>query len=334
MHRTSSQRNSAMAWIGVLGLVACSGGGDTAPTYRISGTVGGATRSGVTITLSGASRATTTTDASGNYAVAGLAPGSHTLTPSKTGFVFSPSVLHVMVTDADASGKDFTATAVYLISGTVTGATLSGVTITLSAASSRTATTDDTGNFGFSGILNGAYTLTPSKGGFAFDPATIAVAIEDEDATGNDFTALDLEWANWPIPGIAPGNEDYSVDAAAGTVTDNVTGLTWQRVVDAGWYDWDEAKSYCSGLVLGDSSWRWRLPTLIELASLPDFTVNEPAINAAIFPSTPADRYWTSTPDASQVGWSWAVNFRNGETVSRLTVNIARARCLRNDWVP
>ncbi|MGC8762713.1 MAG: hypothetical protein ACP5VN_03625, partial [Acidobacteriota bacterium] len=47
----------------------------TPTTYSISGTVSGATASGVTMTLSGAASATTTTDASGNYTFSGLANG-------------------------------------------------------------------------------------------------------------------------------------------------------------------------------------------------------------------------------------------------------------------
>ncbi|MBE0606502.1 MAG: CHRD domain-containing protein [Deltaproteobacteria bacterium] len=89
------------------------GGVVAPPTFSISGQVTstGAGLSGVTMTLSGASSATATTDAGGNYAFAGLDNGSYTVTPSRTGFTFSPTDNTQTVSGADITGVDFTATA-------------------------------------------------------------------------------------------------------------------------------------------------------------------------------------------------------------------------------
>ena len=65
-----------------------------ARTYGITGqvTLSGSALSGVTMTLSGSASASTTTDASGNYSFSGLsAGGNDTVTPSKTGYTFSPT---------------------------------------------------------------------------------------------------------------------------------------------------------------------------------------------------------------------------------------------------
>ena len=78
-------------------------------TYSISGTVSGATASGVTVSTAGASA---TTDASGNYTLSGLTNGTYTVTPTKTGFTFSPASLSVTISGASVTGKNFTATAV------------------------------------------------------------------------------------------------------------------------------------------------------------------------------------------------------------------------------
>ncbi len=90
-----------------------STGGGTPPntTYTLSGTVtaGGNGLQGVTMTLNTA--ATAITDSSGNYAFGNLADGSYTVTPSKTGYTFSPTSATVTVNNANATGKDFTATA-------------------------------------------------------------------------------------------------------------------------------------------------------------------------------------------------------------------------------
>ena len=60
----------------------------------------------------------------------------------------------------------------YSISGQVasTGSGLSGVTMALTGASSATAITDTSGNYTFTGLDNGSYTVTPSKTGFTFSP--------------------------------------------------------------------------------------------------------------------------------------------------------------------
>ena len=81
------------------------------PTWSMSGTVSPAANgTGTTLTLSGASGGTTTADASGNFTFAGLANGSYTVTPSKTGFTFSPASQPVTVSGANVTGVNFTAT--------------------------------------------------------------------------------------------------------------------------------------------------------------------------------------------------------------------------------
>jgi hypothetical protein len=87
-------------------------GSPAATTYAISGSVspafGGA---GTTVALSGTASATTVVDSTGAFAFSGLAPGSYTVTPSKSGYSFTPADQTVSVT-ADVSGMTFAATAV------------------------------------------------------------------------------------------------------------------------------------------------------------------------------------------------------------------------------
>src|SRR5664280_1626892 len=61
-------------------VIGCSKSDDTLPTYNISGAVSGDTLAGVTINLTGAATAITTTDASGNYSFTGQANGTYTVT--------------------------------------------------------------------------------------------------------------------------------------------------------------------------------------------------------------------------------------------------------------
>jgi hypothetical protein len=162
-------------------------------TYSISGTISPAANgSGATVTLSGAASGSTTADASGNYTFTGLANGSYTVTPSKTGFTFTPTSAPATVSNANVTSVNFTIAAIptYSISGTISpAANGSGATVTLSGAGSATTTADASGNYTFTGRANGSYTVTPSKSGFTFTPANAAVTVSNASVSGVNFTA-------------------------------------------------------------------------------------------------------------------------------------------------
>ncbi len=79
-------------------------------SYSIAGkvTLNGTGLAGVTIALTGGK--TTTTDSSGNYTFTGISTGNYTLTPSSSGYSFTPSTLAVIVSNANLTGKNLTAT--------------------------------------------------------------------------------------------------------------------------------------------------------------------------------------------------------------------------------
>jgi hypothetical protein len=158
--------------------------------HSVSGTVRGDLAAGVAISLGGTG-AVAIASSNGNYSFNGLGPGSYQLTPSKTGYTFSPAFIFVTVNGADVTGLDFTAIAArYSISGTVSGLTAAGVTLSLAGVETASTTTDASGNFTLNGIANGSYTLTPSKGGYAFYPATITLAVNGVALAGRNFAAM------------------------------------------------------------------------------------------------------------------------------------------------
>jgi hypothetical protein len=151
----------------------------TTATFSISGSAG---TSGATVSAGSASA---TSDASNNYSIANLAAGTYTVTPSKSGCTFSPSSQSVTITSANVTGVNFTATCTaptFSISGNVG---TSGATVT---AGSSSTTSDASSNYSMSGFAAGTYTVTPSKSGCTFSPASASVTITSANVTAN-FTA-------------------------------------------------------------------------------------------------------------------------------------------------
>jgi hypothetical protein len=180
-------------------LTACGSGGasspDTTPqatTHSISGAVTGAVISGVTITLSGVQSGTASTSATGAYSFSGLPNGSYVLLPSKLGFTFTPMTLPVTLDGSDVSGRNFTATAdkTYAIFGSLIVAPIrEGVTITIGGPVSASTTTDAAGNFTFTGLLPGEYTLTATRAGLRFTQGSVTITLLEHDLTGSWFIA-------------------------------------------------------------------------------------------------------------------------------------------------
>jgi hypothetical protein len=121
-----------------------------------------------------------------------LANGSYTVTPTKSGFTFSPVNSPVTVNGANVTAINFIATApsVWSISGTISPvASGAGATVTLSGAGSATTTADASGNYIFSTLVNGTYTVTPTKTGFSFTPSNQLVVVSGANMAGVNFTA-------------------------------------------------------------------------------------------------------------------------------------------------
>src|SRR5258708_24367290 len=79
----------------------------------------------------------------------------------------------------------------YSISGTISPvAGGSGATVAVSGAASATTTTDSAGNYTFTGLVNGAYAVTPSHAGYTFTPSSQAATINGANVTGVNFTAV------------------------------------------------------------------------------------------------------------------------------------------------
>jgi hypothetical protein len=161
-----------------------------ARTRTISGTVSGDVAAGVKVTLSGDAEGEDTTDGSGNYAFTDLLDGDYLVTPSLEGYLFTPAAAAVTLAGADGVA-DFVATT-FTIAGTIRtsgGAPLQDVTVVLLGAATQEATTDASGAYVLTPVLDGSYMVIPVLAGFAFDPASRTFRIDGASVAGQDFTA-------------------------------------------------------------------------------------------------------------------------------------------------
>lgn len=94
----------------------------------------------------------------------------------------------------------------HAISGSVTGAVLQNVSIALSGPATRTTTTDAGGHYTFTGLADGAYTVTPTLATFSFTPTSRAVTVNGADVTAQDFVAA--------TTGLVLVNADITVPTA------------------------------------------------------------------------------------------------------------------------
>lgn len=187
-----------------------------ASLFTISGrvTVGAAGLPGVTVDVGGT---LALTDASGAYAVAGLADGTYTVRPALAPYAFEPESQDVAVNGADEPGIDFAATSTipgeYSLAGIVTinGAPLANVSVTVGSA---VATTDQNGHYLVGGLGAGTYTVTPELVGHSF-AADLSGGVFNADGTSVTIDTADVTAANFRATQL--------VFAIAGRVVDSGT---------------------------------------------------------------------------------------------------------------
>ena len=165
----------------------------TLTTYTVTGTVRDSSGTGIAgVTVSDGTR-NAVTDNTGSYTLSAVPVGNYTLTPTKSGYSFTPTTSNLIVA-GNLSGQNFTGTLItYSVSGRIVDSSsnaLVGVTVT---DGTRTALTDASGIYTLTGVLPGSYTLTPTKSGYSFTPATLSATVVAGNLPGQDFTATLLE---------------------------------------------------------------------------------------------------------------------------------------------
>lgn len=115
------------------------------------------------------------------------------------------------------------------------------------------------------------------------------------------------------------------------TAVDAITGLMWQRATSAP-LKLRAFKRYCRRLRLAGHR-DWRVPSLLELASLLDFGRLNPSVDVRAFPRTSAGWYWTTTDDVEES--PWVVHLTHAQCTSTHyddpgTTGAYRVRCVRD----
>lgn len=148
--------------------------------------------------------------------------------------------------------------------------------------------------------------------------------------------ACPAESARWPIRTTAAPTYRVEEDV----VTDQTTGLMWQRRVPREMFRWTRANDYCEELELGGNS-DWRLPSRIELVSLLEYErlelaadvakVPEAMLDRAAFPEAPPAEYWTASYFGDPLE-AWTVSFARGTfSLEPGELLLPRVRCVRTE---
>ncbi len=181
-----SLRFLAVATVAAFAFAACDEGGADSNQGTISGsvTIEGSGASAVTVSLS--SGASTTTDASGNYVFSNVDAGSYVVSISGFGdATFASTSQTAVITSAgQVVSVNFSGSFVRTsnIVGNVAVAAvgpLEGVTVTLSGDGSASTTTDAAGQYAFTGLRSGTYTVAVS----GFDAALYSFPSTSQSAT-------------------------------------------------------------------------------------------------------------------------------------------------------
>jgi len=130
--------------------------------------------------------------------------------------------------------------------------------------------------------------------------------------------------------GVSPKYVDNQDD----TISDQVTGLMWQKT-DGGEMTWESAQRYAQDCRLGGHR-DWRLPTSIELFSIMDHGKHGPAMDPEFFTKTQARYWWSNATRADDKSKVWVVNTGGGigahaksETISAGGDRPIHVRCVR-----
>jgi hypothetical protein len=230
----SFQVTSRNASVGVGQQVVLDFAGSVIRNSSISGsvTVDGSPLANVTVTLGGAQTGSVATDASGQYSFTGLTDGDYTVTVSNypTGVTFPSTSQSVSLGVNENRTVDFPGsyTRTSSVIGTVTagGMALGGVTATLTGTESRATSTDASGDYQFTGLRAGSYTVTISNlpAGTSFSTTSRSASVGVGQTVRLDFAGTIIQ-----LPSL-----EYSYIEACPAVIPRWEEVDWRATITVG----------------------------------------------------------------------------------------------------
>ena len=125
------------------------------------------------------------------------------------------------------------------------------------------------------------------------------------------------------------------------TAEQKTTGLTWMRCsIGQQWdgktctgtaarFSWSAALKAADEYEFAGHA-NWRLPNKNELESIVESRCFSPAIDAQVFPATPSDYFWTSSPYAGVAYGIWSVSFDYGIVNASIKTGGIHVRLVRD----
>jgi len=185
---------------------------------------------------------TTKTNENGLYSLIGVADGLYIIKPVLEGYSFDPATTFVTVLNNDQNDINFRGITGLSLSGKVTnifGLPFSDIAVTLTGTSTGETTTDSSGQYIFTGLTAGQYTVAVSNEFYDLRPASITKQITSESIESNNFIAdpiCPVVYLNIPpfgsagslinIYGINFESRDQSNDDVTVTIGDTGVSVT------------------------------------------------------------------------------------------------------------
>ncbi|MBI5407070.1 MAG: DUF1566 domain-containing protein [Nitrospirae bacterium] len=129
---------------------------------------------------------------------------------------------------------------------------------------------------------------------------------------------------------VLPASERFKLVMGGAAALDKETGLVWEKTPSSNslGYNWGDARSHCFNKIVGGRK-GWRLPSTDELASLVDYSMNNPTKLPSGHPFdniSLVSSYFTSISTGLDV---WHVYFATGEVYPVNNTLAGLAWCVR-----
>jgi len=171
-----------------------------------------------------------TADSTGAYSIKVPLNWTGTVTPSKSGYLFSPTSASFTNLTATQTIQNFTAIAVYVISG---NAGVAGATLSYTNGTPQTVVSDASGNYSLVVPAGWSGTVTPSKTSYTFSPASRTYSGLATNQTAQNYTATFITYSISGNAGIGGVTLTYT-DAIPQFVTADGSG-NYSITVPSGW---------------------------------------------------------------------------------------------------